>query len=338
MGRYRQRRRRRGSPMLVVTLLVGASGGTWWIYFRDSADLTADSPLSLNRQPILTTDRPEIEARDPVPIDIPERGQQPQRNTKSATTTPPTADRVQSLVAAGVQALDAKDPIAARAHLSEALQLAGPNDDVTLIRAKLTLIANETIFSSRIMKGDPLVERYVIKTGDSLGNIAKANKISADLLASINNIRDKNRIRAGQTIKVIKGPIRAVVNKDNFTMDIYIGTTFLRHYRVGLGADDSTPQGTWRVHNKLINPTYYPPRGGKIVAADDPENPLGERWIGLVGVDGEAVGQERYGIHGTTDPDSIGKSISMGCIRMFNEDVNEVFTFLVHKHSTVTVN
>jgi lipoprotein-anchoring transpeptidase ErfK/SrfK len=74
-----------------------------------------------------------------------------------------------------------------------------------------------------------------------------------------------------------------------------------------------------------------------VIAADDPQNPLGERWIGLIGVSGGAVGQERYGIHGTIEPQSIGQSISLGCVRMYNEDVAQVYSYLVEKHSTVTI-
>ena len=107
--------------------------------------------------------------------------------------------------------------------------------------------------------------------------------------------------------------------------------------KVGLGVDGSTPTGTWRVTTKLKNPTYYHPRGGDIIAADDPNNPLGERWIGLEGTSGQAVGQERYGIHGTIEPESIGQSVSLGCIRLHNQDVEALYTFLIERHSTVTV-
>jgi lipoprotein-anchoring transpeptidase ErfK/SrfK len=88
---------------------------------------------------------------------------------------------------------------------------------------------------------------------------------------------------------------------------------------------------------KLKNPTYYSPRGEGVISADDPKNPLGEFWIGLAGVDGHAVGKQSYGIHGTIEPDSIGKQASMGCIRMRNEDVAEVFELLVEGRSNVTI-
>jgi len=54
-------------------------------------------------------------------------------------------------------------------------------------------------------------------------------------------------------------------------------------------------------------------------------------------VAGEAVGQQRYGIHGTIDPDSIGKSMSLGCIRMRNENVAELYSMLVAGDSRVTI-
>jgi lipoprotein-anchoring transpeptidase ErfK/SrfK len=116
-----------------------------------------------------------------------------------------------------------------------------------------------------------------------------------------------------------------------------LGTTFVHQFPVGLGLDGSTPRGEWRVRTKLLNPTYYPPRGGDIIAADDPRNPLGERWIALEGLSGEALGQQRYGIHGTIEPESIGREESLGCIRMYNEDVQQLYTYLVEKHSTVTI-
>jgi hypothetical protein len=60
---------------------------------------------------------------------------------------------------------------------------------------------------------------------------------------------------------------------------------------------------------------------------DDPEYPLGKpgRWIGLEGVFGNALGTHGYGIHGTNEPDSIGKQESLGCVRMLNKDVEELW-------------
>ena len=112
---------------------------------------------------------------------------------------------------------------------------------------------------------------------------------------------------------------------------------YITTYGVGLGKDDSTPTGSWMIKDKVTHPTYYSPRGEGVINADDPKNPLGPYWLGLTGTDGHAVGKASYGIHGTIDPDSIGKMASMGCIRLHNEDIAMVYELLVEGKSTVLV-
>jgi L,D-transpeptidase ErfK/SrfK len=55
------------------------------------------------------------------------------------------------------------------------------------------------------------------------------------------------------------------------------------------------------------------------VEPDDPENPLGEYWLGL---------GNHIGIHGTNDPASIGQAASRGCIHLGDDDIAEVFGLL----------
>lgn len=75
-------------------------------------------------------------------------------------------------------------------------------------------------------------------------------------------------------------------------------------YPVAVGKPSTpTPTGVYKIITKVINP------GGM----------LGSRWMGLDIPDGP------YGIHGTSDPSSIGREISNGCIRMYNQDAEELF-------------
>lgn len=331
--RRRRGKRRRTSTGLL--LLAGLLGSAWWVYRIEESPAELDSSLMLAPQPA-AVEQQEIESTT-----APTAPQQIPNITSPSTPLvgeelSPTS-RAAALLAAGREALQRKDDLTARTNLSAALQSGLGGSDEEFVRTELIRLGQETVLSTRIVNGDSLVDRYVVQTGDVLAKIASANKVSPDLLASLNGIIDKHRIREGQTIKIIKGPFRAVVSKRTYTLDVYLGDTFVRSFQVGLGADDSTPTGEWRVATKLMNPTYYPPRGGEIMAADDPKNPLGERWIGLVGISGAAIDQERYGIHGTNEPDSIGKSVSMGCIRLHNEDVEALYSYLVETHSTVTV-
>jgi lipoprotein-anchoring transpeptidase ErfK/SrfK len=219
--------------------------------------------------------------------------------------------------------------------------------DEKAAKAAIAEISKTLVFSPRRFPEDALQTTYVVKSGDRMAKIADQFDIPWELLCKINNLSDPRKMRAGQTLKIIKGPFHAVVTKSAFTLDIYLGapggpgSTYVTTFGVGLGKDDSTPTGTWEVkpQSKLRNPTYYSTleEGPRIIAADDPKNPLGEYWLGLTGVDGHAVGKESYGIHGTIEPDSIGKMSSLGCIRMLNENVAQVFDMLVETKSHVVV-
>lgn len=110
-----------------------------------------------------------------------------------------------------------------------------------------------------------------------------------------------------------------VVNTDKKILTLYQGKTAVKKYAVAVGtASTPTPNVKGKIQMKAVNPAWggmygkYEPK-----TADDPTNPLGERWLGL-NLGGEWRG---YGIHGTIYPAQIGKSVSNGCVRMFNYDI-----------------
>jgi lipoprotein-anchoring transpeptidase ErfK/SrfK len=86
-------------------------------------------------------------------------------------------------------------------------------------------------------------------------------------------------------------------------------------YRVAVGAEVSpSPTGALTIVHRVSQPTYYRPG---IVIPPGKSNPLGTRWIGL--------STPGYGIHGTNQPESVGRNASHGCIRMRNRDVEDLF-------------
>jgi lipoprotein-anchoring transpeptidase ErfK/SrfK len=251
---------------------------------------------------------------------------------------PPTTVARSELVERGRQAMQRGDWLVARQSLASALKEPLPADQQEAVRRDLLRIADKTIWSREPVPGDPLTEWYKVQSGDNLVRIADRYRVTAALLARVNGMANPNLIRAGQMLKVLKGPLHARVERRAFRLSVFLGDDVLvAEFPVGLGAEYSTPLGTWKVKNKLTNPTYHPPRGGRIIAADNPENPLGEYWIGLEGLSGQAVGQEGFGIHGTIDEDSIGKNVSLGCIRLLNKDIVQLFSMLVEPYSTVEV-
>lgn len=157
---------------------------------------------------------------------------------------------------------------------------------------------------------------YEVQPGDQLRLIAIKYDVPWEYLAKLNRV-DPQKIRPGQKLKVNRGPFSAVVDLSDYRLTVHCRGYFVHSYKVGVGKDGSTPIGRFRVQEKLTNPTYYGPDG--VIAADNPSNPLGEHWIGI---------GNSYGIHGTIEPESIGKSESRGCVRMHAESIAEVYELL----------
>lgn len=94
------------------------------------------------------------------------------------------------------------------------------------------------------------------------------------------------------------------VDIDELELLLYEADSIINSYPVAVGKPlTPTPIGNWRIIQKVENP------GG----------PFGARWMRI------SVPWGGYGIHGTNAPGSIGTASSNGCIRMFNEDVIELY-------------
>lgn len=269
--------------------------------------------------------------------------------TGTITITPATAPTTTAAtVLTDAQALITQNKPAAARRLLNAALIAGqlPPEQVLAVKQQIAQLNQTMVFSTRRLPGDEWIDAYVVQPGDMLKVIAPRYNLTIDFIQRINKIADPRKTRSGMTLKLFKGPFHAVVSKSAFTLDLYLGapggegSMYICTFPVGLGQDDSTPVGRWDVTpgRKLAHPVYYDPRNqGVVYEASDPKNPLGDYWIGLTGVEGEAVGKMSYGIHGTIEPDSVGKMSSMGCIRLRNEDVKLVYEMLVEGKSTVLV-
>jgi LysM repeat protein len=326
-----------------VVVLVAIGALAWWATAKRSspsaparaeASVPTPSPISgqIKMEELQRVPRPmpTINWLDPT-VEPQEEPAETEHNESvdepaEPEPAPPTKVARSEFVERGRQAMQRGDWLAARQSLASALKQPLPADQQEAVRRDLLRIADKTIWSREPVPGDPLTEWYTVKKGDNLVRIADQYRVTAALLARVNGLANPDLIRAGQMLKVLKGPLHARVERRAFRLSVFLGDDVLvAEFPVGLGAEYSTPTGTWKVKNKLTNPTYHPPRGGRIIAADDPENPLGEYWIGLEGLSGQAVGQEGFGIHGTIDEDSIGKNIV------------QLFSMLVEPYSTVEV-
>lgn len=265
----------------------------------------------------------------------------------AAPVTQDTRSEARISIDAGERALAANKLVEGRALLSKALLAKDATEaEKASIRTKLTTINQDLLFSNKVTPGDPLVASYSIQPNDALSKIARKQQLAVDwrLIQRINRI-DPNRLNVGQKVKLVTGPFHAIVDKSDFRLDLFAGSpedsnnwVYIRSFPVGLGENDGTPLGTFviRKDSKLVNPPWTNPRTGEHFGADDPKNPIGERWLGFEGV-GAASAHTGYGLHGTIDPESIGKSKSMGCVRMADDDIALVYEMLVEQVSVVKV-
>ncbi len=124
-------------------------------------------------------------------------------------------------------------------------------------------------------------------------------------------------------------PLGSVVvdTSNHFLYVVFENQTALR-YGVGVGRDGFRWYGRARIDRKALWPRWVPPPEMRKRQPDLPEyidggidNPLGPRAMYLFR-NGTDLG---YRLHGTMEPWSIGSNVSSGCIRMFPEDVIDLY-------------
>lgn len=205
--------------------------------------------------------------------------------------------------------------------LTHVLDTAIDEDMQSQAVSELDRVNAQLFFSHRKIPG--IVAFHAVKYGETISGIAKKYKVYPDRIIRANNMNREVILRADQSLRIIQGPMRIIVRLDEFTLNLYLGDMFFKRYRVGIGRDNKTPITQTRISKSLAHhPSYRHPDTMELIPNSDPRNPIGPRWIGL------EMGQG-YGIHGTRDPESIGKESSNGCIRMLNEDVEELFDYVM---------
>jgi hypothetical protein len=230
--------------------------------------------------------------------------------------------------------------IEGRDRLNEALSMPMNNTQRAVIKERLSELSKEWLFSRSIFPQDRLCSRYKVEPGDLLSSIARGYKVPWEALMEVNRISRPELLKAGEMIKVIRGPFHLRVYRSTFTMDLYLQETFVRSFRVGIGRPGrETPKGMWRVKSggKMISPRWTDPDTHKTYTAKDPDYPLGSRWIALEGISGEAKGRRGFAIHGTKKPEEIGTAGSRGCIRLYNGDAILIYNLLKPGLSRVEV-
>jgi lipoprotein-anchoring transpeptidase ErfK/SrfK len=115
-------------------------------------------------------------------------------------------------------------------------------------------------------------------------------------------------IRYPETEELYRAPKYSItVNTPARNMTLFRDGKVFKTYPIAIGKPSTpTPKGNFKVINK----------------AHAPGGPFGARWLGLNAPNGD------YGIHGTNNPSSIGKAVSNGCVRTYNNNIIELYNLV----------
>ena len=228
--------------------------------------------------------------------------------------------------------LDPERAYKSRHFYSLALRGKLAQKDEKRIKESLSQLNQKLVFSTMPAPDSKI---YVVKPGDTLWKISREFKVEAGSedvngktvpghIKRINGLKTGN-IFPGDKIKIITGKSHLEVSKTNFTMKLYFNGDFIKEYSIAVGhpKENPTPVGTFHITGK----TSYPPwtkrdeKGTEVIPYGDSRNVLGTRWMSF-------RENPRFGIHGTTDPKSIGQAVTNGCVRMYNRDVEELYDLI----------
>jgi len=122
-----------------------------------------------------------------------------------------------------------------------------------------------------------------------------------------------------------EAPGTIVIDTGNTFLYLVLNSAQAMRYGIGVGREGFTWSGEQSVSRKAEWPDWHPPADMLSrqpylprFMAGGPGNPLGARAMYL--------GETEYRIHGTNNPDTIGRRVSSGCIRLTNEDIADLYT------------
>ncbi len=207
------------------------------------------------------------------------------------------------------------DILAARDMYKSIIMENVSNPDIGDFQNKLEDLNMRIVLSAINIPGQTAVRE--IKEGDSLSMIADEFHTTADLIKRENGMKS-DIVKIRQRLRVWTGRFSVLVDKSRNTLTLLSDGEVIKTFRVSTGKDNITPVGTFRIVNKLKDPSWT--HEGQLIPAGDKRNILGTRWMGF-----DIPG---YGIHGTTLPETIGTQATAGCVRMLNNEVELLYDFL----------
>jgi LysM repeat protein len=178
----------------------------------------------------------------------------------------------------------------------------------------LDQLAGAVVYSTEHVIEPP----HEVRAGETLEDIANQMQVPWQLLANINGIADPAQLQPGMQLKLVRGPINAVVHLEKKELTLLAGRHYAGRFAVGLGNDPAPMTGEYVVREKAEEKTYYD-HDARAIPPGDEANPYGPFWIGLQG---------RLGIHGAAPAPRSGERKSTGSINVSPDDARDLYAIL----------
>lgn len=238
------------------------------------------------------------------------------RETKASVVQKSDSPEAGRLYQQAQQFRRGRDLVKAKESYQEILVKHSDMENIATVQKELESLNMDIILSNTMVPDKTVMHEVAV--GDTLGKIAKRYNTTVELIKRSNNLKS-DIIRVGQKLRIWIGEFNLLADKSQNVLILKDGNEVVKVYDVSTGENNSTPVGVFKITTKLVDPVWF--NRGVIVPPESPDNVLGSRWLGF-----DLPG---YGIHGTVEPETIGKQVTAGCIRMRNEEVEELYDLLV---------
>ena len=172
-------------------------------------------------------------------------------------------------------------------------------DETNQLMEVLNQVAGTVVYSRQHLLEPP----YTVQAGETLAQIGEKYKVSWQLLAKINGVRDPEHLAPGQQLKVVRGPFNAVVHLSKHELTLMLNDRFAGRFAIGVGRDRPPTEGAFPVVQK------------------GPENPTAQTAQMIV-LANQAV------IHAGNEQ-QLGRDDGPGSIAISQRDMNDVFDILI---------
>lgn len=308
-----------GRFFFMLLLLAGIAGGAYWFFFMKPAH-TADTAAASNTPAAPAPLQPVAPAAPAAPVATAPKPMTAPQPAAVLPIDPATASKLQQAIKLNSDG----EYLEARTLLLEMIQ---GNLPANVDQQAKELIGDINIKLALSTRRMPEKKEYTVQSGDSFWKISRTLNNTIEYLQRANGLAP-DALRPGDRLVYMTGEFSIDVDLSEFTLTLLHDGVFFKQYKVGVGREERTPPGQYTIGPKIMNPDWDRRKQGLgIIPYGDPRNQLGVCWMTLEPA-GPGLPRD-LGIHGTSNPETVGTNASAGCVRMRNNEVMELYAFIL---------